>query len=281
MLGRITREAEKLTINGSGIQGIQSLTTSYSSVAVPASNLGINSIQYYPQGPQQANLEVNTLLTHFLPEINEFSAYESRDPLQNFTGTLPFSGVVDHGSKQFYFTEGYLETYSVNCGIGEIPQASMSSVIYGNFGTGAKFNSWAESSATSPSLNITSYGAMEINLDTFTTNRVKSFDVNIATPRLPLYAIGNDEPTGVIAGSPVEVNVNFEIAPDDYEIENMRLISSETTFKNTVITLKKNDSHDILIRYSFDDMLLTSESFNGGADSDASVRFNLRSFILR
>ncbi len=49
MLGRITREAEKLTINGSGIQGIQSLTASYSSVAVPASNLGINSIQYYPQ----------------------------------------------------------------------------------------------------------------------------------------------------------------------------------------------------------------------------------------
>ena len=255
MLGRITREAEKLTINGSGIQGIQSLTASYSSVAVPASNLGINSIQYYPQGPQQANLEVNTLLTHFLPEINEFSAYESRDPLQNFTGTLPFSGVVDHGSKQFYFTEGYLETYSVNCGIGEIPQASMSSVIYGNFGTGAKFNSWAESSATSPSLNITSYGAMEINLDTFTTNRVKSFDVNIATPRLPLYAIGNDEPTGVIAGSPVEVNVNFELDVDDYEIKSMRLNPDETVFKNTVITLKKNNSHDILLRYDFENML--------------------------
>ena len=263
MLGRITREAEKLTINGSGIQGIQSLTASYSSVAVPASNLGINSIQYYPQGPQQATLDVNTILTQLLPAPEDgFSDWTSRDIMQNFTGTFPFSGVVDYGEKQFYFTEGYLETYSVNCGIGEIPETSTSSVIYGNFGTGAKFDSWAQTSATSPSLNITSYGAMEINLDTFTTNRVKSFDVNIATPRLPLYAIGNDEPTGVIAGSPVEVNVNFEIAPDDYEIENMRLISSETTFKNTVITLKKNDSHDILIRYSFDDMLLTSESFN-------------------
>jgi hypothetical protein len=281
MLGRITREAERLTINGSGIQGVQSLTASYNSVARPVSNLGINSIQYYPEGPQQATLEVNTLLTHFLPVPNELSSYKSRDPMQNYTGTLPFSGVVDHGSKKFYFTEGYLETYSATCAIGQIPQSSTSSVIYGNFGTDAQFDSWEQTSQTPTSLNVTSYGSMEINLDTFVTNRVNSFNVNIATPRLPIYAIGNDEPTGVIAGTPIEVNVNFEIEPDDYEIKNMRLIPDETVFKNTVITLKKNNTHDILLRYSFDDMLLTSESFSANNDSNARINFNLRSFILR
>ena len=281
MLGRITREAERLTINGSGIQGVQSLTASYNSVARPVSNLGINSIQYYPEGPQQATLEVNTLLTHFLPVPSELSSYKSRDPMQNYTGTLPFSGVVDHGSKKFYFTEGYLETYSATCAIGQIPQSSTSSVIYGNFGTGAQFDSWEQTSQTPTSLNVTSYGSMEINLDTFVTNRVNSFNVNIATPRLPIYAIGNDEPTGVIAGTPIEVNVNFEIEPDDYEIKNMRLIPDETFFKNTVITLKKNNSHDILLKYSFDDMLLTSESFSANNDSNARINFNLRSFILR
>jgi hypothetical protein len=281
MLGRITREAERLTINGSGIQGVQSLTASYNSVARPVSNLGINSIQYYPEGPQQATLEVNTLLTNFLPIPDEFSEYTSRDPMQNYTGTLPFSGIVDHGSKKFYFTEGYLETYSATCAVGQIPQSSTSSVIYGNFGTDAQFNSWEQTSETPTSLNVTSYGSMEINLDTFATNRVNSFNVNIATPRLPIYAIGNDEPTGVIAGTPIEVNVNFEIEPDDYEIKNMRLIPDETVFKNTVITLKKNNSHDILLRYSFDDMLLTSESFSANNDSNARINFNLRSFILR
>ena len=281
MLGRITREAERLTINGSGIQGVQSLTASYNSVARPVSNLGINSIQYYPEGPQQATLEVNTLLTHFLPVPSELSSYKSRDPMQNYTGTLPFSGVVDHGSKKFYFTEGYLETYSATCAIGQIPQSSTSSVIYGNFGTGAQFDSWEQTSQTPTSLNVTSYGSMEINLDTFVTNRVNSFNVNIATPRLPIYAIGNDEPTGVIAGTPIEVNVNFEIEPDDYEIKNMRLIPDETVFKNTVITLKKNNTHDILLKYSFDDMLLTSESFSANNDSNARINFNLRSFILR
>ena len=281
MLGRITREAERLTINGSGIQGVQSLTASYNSVARPVSNLGINSIQYYPEGPQQATLEVNTLLTNFLPIPDEFSEYTSRDPMQNYTGTLPFSGIVDHGSKKFYFTEGYLETYSATCAVGQIPQSSTSSVIYGNFGTDAQFNSWEQTSETPTSLNVTSYGSMEINLDTFATNRVNSFNVNIATPRLPIYAIGNDEPTGVIAGTPIEVNVNFEIEPDDYEIKNMRLIPDETVFKNTVITLKKNNTHDILLRYSFDDMLLTSESFSANNDSNARINFNLRSLILR
>jgi len=96
-----------------------------------------------------------------------------------------------------------------------------------------------------------------------------------------LYAIGSDTPTGVIAGTPIEVNVNFEIQPDDYEIKNMRLIPGETIFKNTVISLKKNNTNDILLTYSFDNMLLTSESFNASNDSNATVNFNLRTFILR
>ena len=292
MLGRITREAEKLTINGTGIEGVQSLSASYNSVAKPVVNLGINpeslgygntAFQYYPEGPQEASLQLNTLMTHFLPIPDDFSNWSSRDPMQNFTGALPFSGIVDHGDKKFYFTEGYLETYSAACSIGEIPQSSTSSVIYGNFGTGAKFDSWSEydAGATYPSLHVASYGSMEINLDTFTTNRVNSFNVNIATPRLPFYKIGLDEPDGVIAGTPIEVNVNFQIEPDDYEIKNMRLSPGETVFKNTIITLKENNTHNILLRYSFENMLLTSESFNGTSSSNATIDFNLRSFILR
>tara|TARA_R110002020_G_scaffold4733_1_gene20569 strand:+ start:157 stop:990 length:834 start_codon:yes stop_codon:yes gene_type:complete len=277
MLGRITREAEKLTINGSGIDGMQSVSASYTSQSQFLNNLGVNEIKYAPQGPQQATLEVNTLLTQLLPDGYGF---DSRDPLQNYTGDLAFSGAVNHGSKVFQFTEGYLQSYSVSCGIGQIPQATSSSLIYGEFGTGV-LDSYEQESQISPELNVTSFSSMEINLDAFKTNRVLNFNVNIATPRLPIYAIGTDVPTGVIAGSPVEVNVNFEIQPDDYEIKNMRFVPEETVFENTVITLKKNNSNDILLTYSFENMLLSSESFQGGVDSNASVNFSLRSFILR
>jgi hypothetical protein len=277
MLGRITREAEKLTINGSGIQGVQSVSANYASQAQFLNNLGVNEIKYAPEGPQQATLDVNTLLTQLLPEG---AGVDSRDPMLNYTGDLAFSGTVDHGSKAFQFTEGYLQSYSVSCGIGQIPQASSSCLIYGDFGTGL-FGDFEQSDPIDQVLNVTSFSSMEINLDAFKTNRVLNFDVNIATPRIPIYAIGIDTPTGVIAGSPMEVNVNFQIQPDDYEIKNMRFVPEETVFKNTTITLKKNNSNDILLTYSFENMLLSSESFQGGVDSDASVNFSLRSFILR
>jgi hypothetical protein len=276
MLGRIRRDAESITINGTGIQGVQSISANYSSTAQPLRNLGINSIKYAPEGPQTATLDVSNLLIN---TVSSSAPVTSTEIMQNFTGDIAFSGVVNHGTKNFIFTEGYMETYSVSCAIGEIPQVSTSSVIYGEFGTGALANVPADNN---PSVvNIPSYSSMEINLDTFNTNRVSSFNVNIATPRVPLYAVGSDVPTGVIAGTPVEVNVNFALEPDDYEIKNMRFVPDETVFQNTVITLKKNNSDTTLLEYSFSGMLLTSESFQGGSNSNAAINFNLRSFILR
>ena len=237
MLGRIRREAEGITINGSGIQGVQSISAHYSSVAQPLRNLGINSIKYAPEGPQTATLDVNNLLINTL---SPSAPATSTEIMQHFTGDVAFSGVVNHGTKNFIFTEGYMETYSVSCSIGEIPEVSTSSVIYGEFGTGTLANVPVDNYPST--VNIPSYSSMAINLDTFSTNRVSSFDVNISTPRLPLYAVGNDVPTGVIAGTPVEVNVNFTIEPDDYEIKNMRLVPDQTVFQNTVINLKKKIS---------------------------------------
>ena len=121
---------------------------------------------------------------------------------------------------------------------------------------------------------------MEINLDEFKTNRVSSFSVEVATPRVPVYAVGLDTPTGVIAGTPIEVNVNFQLEVDDYEIKNMRFVRNETVFRNTTITLKKNNSDTTLLTYSFDNMLVTSEGFQGDVGSNAVANFSLSSSII-
>ena len=242
MLGRIRRDAEKITINGSGIQGVQSVSAQYESVARPLNNLGVTEIQYAPQGAQTANLQVNTLFTHTL---SPSAPSTSLNIMQNFTGDNAFSGVVDYGSKKFIFTEGYMETFSCSCGIGEIPQINTSSIIYGEFGTGDLTNLPTDSYPGS--LNIPSYSSMEVNLDEFNTNRMTSFSVDIATPRIPIYALDNDKPTNVIAGTPVEVNVNFSLDVDDYEIKNMRFVPDQTVFENTTLTLKKNDSDITLL----------------------------------
>ena len=279
MLGRIRREAENITINRTGILGVQSISTQYESVARPLDSLGITEIQYAPQGAQTASLQLNTLLTHTLEE--GYSSQMSLDVMQNLTGNIPFSGIIDYGAEKIYFSEGYLETYSVSCGIGEVPQTSTTSTIFGDFGTGVLFSEYAQAPGLIPSLNIASYNSMEVNLDEFTTNRMRSFSVDIATPRVPIYTLNADKPAKVIAGTPIEVNVNFSLDVDDYEIKNMRFVPDETVFRNATITLKKNNSDTTLLSYSFDNMLLTSESFQGAANSNAVANFNLRSFILR
>jgi hypothetical protein len=279
MLGRIRREAEKITINNSGIQGVQSINAQYESVARPLDNLGITEIQYAPQGGQTASLQLNTLLINTLEA--GYSGSYSLDVMQNFTGDIPFSGVIDYGTEKIYFSQGYLETYSVSCAIGEIPQTSTTSTIYGDFGTGVLFSEYDQGSSLIPSLNIPSYSSMEVNLDEFSSNRMTSFSVDIATPRVPIYTLNADKPAKVIAGTPIEVNVNFSLDVDDYKIKNMRLVPDETIFKNATITLKKNNSDTTLLSYSFDNMLLTSESFQAGVGSNATANFNLRSFILR
>jgi len=134
MLGRIRREAENITINRTGILGVQSISTQYESVARPLDSLGITEIQYAPQGAQTASLQLNTLLTHTLEE--GYGGQMSLDVMQNLTGNIPFSGIIDYGAEKIYFSEGYLETYSVSCGIGEVPQTSTNSIIFGDFGTG-------------------------------------------------------------------------------------------------------------------------------------------------
>jgi len=279
MLGRIRREAENITINRTGILGVQSISTQYESVARPLDSLGITEIQYAPQGAQTASLQLNTLLTHTLEEGH--SSQMSLDVMQNLTGNIPFSGIIDYGAEKIYFSEGYLETYSVSCGIGEVPQTSTTSTIFGDFGTGVLFSEYAQGPGLVPGLNIPSYSSMEVNLDEFSSNRMTSFSVDIATPRIPIYTLNADKPAKVIAGTPIEVNVNFSLDIDDYKIKNMRFVPDETVFRNATITLKKNNSDTTLLSYSFDNMLLTSESFKGGAESNAVANFNLRSFILR
>ena len=279
MLGRIRREAENITINRTGILGVQSISTQYESVARPLDSLGITEIQYAPQGAQTASLQLNTLLTHTLEE--GYGGQMSLDVMQNLTGNIPFSGIIDYGAEKIYFSEGYLETYSVSCGIGEVPQTSTNSIIFGDFGTGVLFSEYAQAPGLIPSLNIASYNSMEVNLDEFSTNRMTSFSVDIATPRIPIYTLNADKPAKVIAGTPIEINVNFSLDVDDYKIKNMRFVPDETVFRNATITLKKNNSDTTLLSYSFDNMLLTSESFQGAANSNAVANFNLRSFILR
>ena len=174
MLSRIRRESQKLAVNGTGVNAIQSLSFGYETTASPINPLGLDRVLYAPSSPQTASISANSLLIH-----NDF--------FLDFTGTNPFSGQVQYQNETVKFTEAYLSSYSSSCGIGEIPSLSMQAEIYGELGTGNFFD-FGETTPHDTELKVAGYNSINIDLDEFNTNRVLSYSLDIQSPRTPVYS---------------------------------------------------------------------------------------------
>ena len=267
MLSRIRREGQKLAINGTGVNGLQSLSFGYDSTAQPILPLGVDRVLYAPGSPQTASIQANSLLVY-------------DDFFLGFTGEHPFSGQVDYKGENIKFTEAYLSSYSTSCAIGEIPSTSMQAEIYGEMGTGNFFD-FGTPSAHDTTLNIPGYNSIDINLDEFTTNRVSSYSVDIQTPRTPIYDFAGRTPAEVVSDSPLDVTLQFNIQPDDYEIKNMRFVPEETVFRDVSLIINENSKNNSMQSFSFNNMLLVSEQYQINTESTASIAFTLKGTIFR
>ena len=90
MLSRIRREEQKLAVNGTGVNGVQSLNFGYESTAQPISTLGHKNMIYAPSSPQTASISAESLLVY-------------DDFFLEFTGAIPFSGQIDYKNKKVQF----------------------------------------------------------------------------------------------------------------------------------------------------------------------------------
>ena len=267
MLSRIRREGQKLAINGTGVNGLQSLSFGYDSTAQPILPLGVNRVLYAPGSPQTASIQANSLLVY-------------DDFFLGFTGEHPFSGQVDYKGENIKFTEAYLSSYSTSCAIGEIPSTSMQAEIYGEMGTGNFFD-FGTPSAHDTTLNIPGYNSIDINLDEFTTNRVSSYSVDIQTPRTPVYAFNDKTPSEVVSNSPLDITLQFSIEPDDYKIKNIRFVPEETVFRDVSLKINKNNSTENIQTFNFTKLLLVSEQYQSDNNSNVQINFVLKGTILR
>ena len=267
MLSRIRREGQRLAVNGTGVNAIQSLSFGYQSTAQPITPLGLSQVVYAPSAPQTATINANSLLVY-------------DDFFINFTGEMPFSGQVDYKDQNVKFTEAYLSSYSSSCSIGEIPSIGMQADIYGELGTGSFF----DFGATTPhdeELKIAGYNSIDISLDEFSSNRVNSYSLDIGAPRTPIYAFNDRTPSEVVSNSPLSVSLNFNIEPDDYKIKNMRFVPEETVFRNVRVRVNKNNSTEKMQDYLFNNLLLVSENYSSDNNGNVGIQMSLQGTILR
>jgi len=159
---------QKFFVNGTQIQGVQSVDGSYSIQEKPINVLGWGLVnQNFYEGKSHVTQPDGSFILdedgfHILTEESLDCALETygvefptsmaliNSPLQgdfsinsilvsedfflNFTGDVPFTGSIHHGNKYFGFDKGYISNHSVSCSVGQLPVTSTSISVFGDIG---------------------------------------------------------------------------------------------------------------------------------------------------
>lgn len=211
----VTRDQQFFFLNEKEVRGVQDAQISYSLPSIEYRYLGMNKPLTVPQGARGGKATFDYFLV-------------SNDPFLPFaTGESSFDGFLIKNKKNdldhIGFTNAYVANYSLNCKVGEIPQASVDVDIFGNIGKLARYESTHLISGAL--ISGAAYGSIQpinpngISLTTsgFNSNRVESFAVNFAPLRKPNFILGQSAPKSVDLTYPIDANLSFTLSAADYE----------------------------------------------------------------
>jgi hypothetical protein len=277
---RLTRENQCFFVNGEEVPGIVGVQSQYQANAVPLRFLGMDCAAFVPNGPQEGQFSVQTLLINkdfFLP----------------FTGNSGFNGYSIQGranpTKNFGFTSGYLENYVFQCAIGQIPSINANIRAFGNVGLIDNFENMAAandfysisgSSGFTGDLQIASPGHVTLNLNDFSTNRLNSFTVSIQIPRTPFYELGSRFPSDVEINWPIEVLSTFEFEITDYQFSTLRTYPCSPKAEHLQLAIKTQDNR-IISSFSLPDSVLISENISAPSDGQITVSATYKTYLTR
>jgi hypothetical protein len=108
-------------LEGYKLKGVTSVDGSYSITETPINVLGYG-------------YTVPTLSAPFTADFSVSREFVGADPILPYTGENFMNGAIRYGDKNFGFTTGYLQSYSIACGIGEIPSMSYGISVFGEMG---------------------------------------------------------------------------------------------------------------------------------------------------
>ncbi len=288
---------QQVYVNGTGISGIQSIEGNYGITEQNVNFAGFGYVTGLISQPMQGNFTISRALV-------------SEDPFLNLTGDgtdFAFSGSVfyerpnlggtldntegNYMSGCFGFHSGYLTSYNISCGIGEVPSVSVAISVYGDLGPGidARYNK-GEATADNPTIQVPNQGGIVLTCDGSSTNRITSFSYSMELPRTALYALPNTTAADLTADSvkwkmpaqvdlsyPVESTANFTMEIDDYETKNLYGALTGIHIHNTDITIN-NDSGGQIVKFDLTKSRLISESFSSEVGGPVTVNLTYKKY---
>jgi hypothetical protein len=293
---------QRFYINGTGLSGVQSVDGNYGVNEQNVNFAGFGYVTGLISQPMQGNFTISRALI-------------GNDPWLSFTGdgtSAAFSGSVfyerpnlggtldntegNYMSGCFGFHSGYLNSYNISCGIGEIPSVQVSVSVYGDLGPGIDVRAGHESYPLWPNgvedaeIRVPNQGGIVLTCDGSSTNRITSFSHSIELPRTALYALPNAAAADLTADSvkwkmpvqvdlsyPIESTTNFTLEIDDYETKNLYGALTGIHVHDTDITIN-DDSGSQIVKFDLTKSRLISESFSSEVGGPVTVNLTYKKY---
>jgi len=253
---------QKLFISGIEIPGVTNIDGGYQIEEEPINILGKGFKYSMRQGPLVGNFNVSKY-------------YIGEETLLNYTGDNPINGSINYGDQSFGFEEGYLTEYSLSFGIGQIPTANASFVVYGDIGDGIN----DQSDEPHPDIQIPNQGSIEINISDFSSNRVSDFSYTMRMNRSPIYAIGSPFAVKVHQIFPIIQECKFNLEVFDYEITTIKKYLESPIAQDVAITIKNPISESTIQTFSLNDARLLGQEINSNADDVLTIGLTYNAYI--
>lgn len=122
--------------------------------------------------------------------------------------------------------------------------------------------------------NQVSSNSLELILNEYVSNRVKSASFSADIERIPIYYLGNKYPSEIITNYPIKINCQFELDVDTFTLQNYSLFpTGSLKQQNITFNIKNYSGNKNIMSYVFNNMVLTSESYS--IQTEGVTRVNL------
>jgi len=216
-------------LNSNAISGILSIQGNYSINYGPINTIGVGYNKQVMAEVPSASFSINKYLLY-------------NEPFLRFTGERPdkqaqrFAGSIDYFGKSFGFKTGCVNSISLDCSVGEVPQTSIDIQVFGDIGKTIS----ASGNIGAPYISVPQVKDIILTCSGSPTNRITQFNYNINCPKKPIYLLqpsgfassGPSGPSGpipnfayvpyeILLELPIEIDASFNLEVDDYEAKKL------------------------------------------------------------
>lgn len=213
------------------------------------------------------------------PTIGKVSFSRSliyNDPVLSKTGDYPCSGLFSYGQTSCGFQSGYLDSYSVNCSVGQVPTVSANLSVYGEMKSGAGI----QSEISHPDIFVPSPRSIIVSNDYLSSNRANSFQWSVDCPRKPRYSVGSNLfPDSVEPLYPLRVQASIQYDVRGFSALDLNSFVRGVSSPNFSVTIKDRTLSQTLMTLPVPNAQITAQEIQGTVDSPLSVTLTYEGYL--